>query len=230
MDQKSNLYVFEKKEVALIFLFMILIGITSFILGVKLGKSYTYQQEGFTASDRAQVEMFSKQEEHVQNVVADQNQKKAEQEKTEGKSALKEEMNSSLKKKIMEQIAKESDRGAAPNSAAVKKSNAASLGKVDKPLEKSAASVSKPAPSNDNLSGKYTLQVGVFKESARAKNFAEGIKLRGYNTYIDEIQGRKSLLYRVSLGVFNNVSEAKEYMVKEKSFFEGESPIIVRFE
>src|SRR5690606_39531357 len=65
MDEKSNLYVFERKEVFLIFIFMILIGVTSFILGVKIGKQYSFEQAGFQEQDRQTVELLSKQEEQI---------------------------------------------------------------------------------------------------------------------------------------------------------------------
>ncbi len=65
MDEKSNLYVFERKEVFLIFVFMILIGITSFILGVKVGKQYSFQKAGFDQVDRETVDLLSKKEEEI---------------------------------------------------------------------------------------------------------------------------------------------------------------------
>jgi hypothetical protein len=48
MDSKTKLYVFAKKEVGLIFIFMILIAITSFVLGVKIGKNYSLEMAGVT--------------------------------------------------------------------------------------------------------------------------------------------------------------------------------------
>ena len=65
MDEKSNLYVFERKEVFLIFVFMILIGVTSFILGVKVGKQYSFEKAGFEQVDRETVDLLSKKEEEI---------------------------------------------------------------------------------------------------------------------------------------------------------------------
>jgi len=198
---------------------MVLIGITSFILGVKVGKSYSYKMDGFTEKEKSHVELLSKQEEHVQEVLSEQKKEPV----ADTSEKLKEKMNASLKQKLMEEIANEGQR---------EKPIIKDEQKVMEQVRDNKSSQVEKKESSDRsqLTGKYTLQVGVFKKVDGAKSFAEGIKLRGYNTYIDELDGRKGTLYRVSLGVFNNIDEAKEYMIKEKSFFQGESPIIVRFE
>ena len=59
MDEKTNFYVFAKKEIALIFFFAIVIAVTSFVLGVKVGKSYSYEKAGFTEEDRENIRMNS---------------------------------------------------------------------------------------------------------------------------------------------------------------------------
>ena len=68
MSDKSNLYIFDRKEVFLIFIFMVLIGITSFILGVKVGKQYSYERSGFIPADRERVKLASEQEEVINKV------------------------------------------------------------------------------------------------------------------------------------------------------------------
>lgn len=75
MDEKTKLYVFEKKEVALIFIFMILIAVTSFVFGVRVGKNYSYQASGFTPEDKQRVDLLSGQEEMVNQVVSDRRDK-----------------------------------------------------------------------------------------------------------------------------------------------------------
>jgi hypothetical protein len=69
MDDNTKLYVFSKKEVALIFLFLFLIALTSFAFGVKIGKDYSIEKAGITAQDKARVELLSGQEEKVNEVV-----------------------------------------------------------------------------------------------------------------------------------------------------------------
>ena len=69
MDENTKLYVFSKREVALIFLFMFLIALTSFVFGVKVGKSYSFDQSGLSPVDRQKVDLLSGQEELVNEVV-----------------------------------------------------------------------------------------------------------------------------------------------------------------
>ena len=69
MDEKTKLYVFSKKEVALIFLFMVVTAVTSFVVGVKMGKSFSYAEAGLKPEDRKMVDILSGQEEMVNEVV-----------------------------------------------------------------------------------------------------------------------------------------------------------------
>lgn len=71
MDSKTKLYVFAKKEVALIFIFMILIAVTSFVLGVKIGRNYTLEMAGIAPEDQKKVvELLSNKEEELSNIKA----------------------------------------------------------------------------------------------------------------------------------------------------------------
>ncbi len=71
MDSKTKLYVFAKKEVALIFIFMILIAVTSFVLGVKIGKNYSLEMAGITPEDQKKVvELLSSKEEELSQIKA----------------------------------------------------------------------------------------------------------------------------------------------------------------
>ena len=71
MDSKTKLYVFAKKEVALIFIFMILIAVTSFVLGVKIGKNYSMEMAGITPEDQKKVvELLSNKEEELSQIKA----------------------------------------------------------------------------------------------------------------------------------------------------------------
>jgi hypothetical protein len=70
MDNKTKLYVFAKKEVALIFVLMILIAITSFVLGVKFGKTYAFKAQGLTeVKDSKAVDLLSQDEEEVKDLI-----------------------------------------------------------------------------------------------------------------------------------------------------------------
>ena len=200
MDEKSNLYVFERKEVFLIFIFMILIGVTSFILGVKIGKQYSFEQAGFQEQDRQTVELLSKQEEQIHDGSKPSDVQI-------GTQNLREKMNESLEQKIREELEKESKPA---------------------PVEMKPEAVdTKPTTSEqavtDELSGKYTIQLGSYRTIEEAEQFANGFKIKGYSPIISQkdIAGRGTW-YRVSLGAFNSLSEAKDYILKEKELFLGQ--------
>ena len=200
MDEKSNLYVFERKEVFLIFIFMILIGITSFILGVKIGKQYSFEQVGFQEEDRQAVELLSKQEEQIHEGG------KPTDVQIETKN-LREKMNESLEQKIREELEKEA--------------KPAPVEMEPEAVEAKPTVVKEAA--KDELSGKYTIQLGSYRTIEEAEQFANGFKIKGYSPIISQkdISGRGTW-FRVSLGAFNSLSEAKDYILKEKELFLGQ--------
>jgi len=78
-----------------------------------------------------------------------------------------------------------------------------------------------------NYTGKHTIQLGSYKTVEDAKNFASGFKVRGYNPIIYEVDlDSKGTWYRVNLGVFDSVAEAREYIEKEESLFKGTDYVI----
>jgi cell division protein FtsN len=89
---------------------------------------------------------------------------------------------------------------------------------------------SSEAPANkDGFSGKFTIQLGSHRTLKEAEDFAEGFKARGYDTIINQIEIKgKGTWYRVSLGAFANMDEAKSYITKEKTLFIGQDYTIVK--
>ena len=77
------------------------------------------------------------------------------------------------------------------------------------------------------MDGKYTIQLGSYPSVEEAKSFAEGFTVRGYGPNINEttIEG-KGTWYRVSLGLFGTVEEAKTYIKNEQSLFSGQDYVI----
>tara|TARA_R110002072_G_scaffold64203_2_gene159221 strand:+ start:59831 stop:60532 length:702 start_codon:yes stop_codon:yes gene_type:complete len=233
MDEKTKLYVFAKKEVALIFIFMILISSTAFVFGFKLGKGYTFTDQGFMPIDRQNVDILSKEEESVQKIT-DQNK--------EGKLEVNQE---DFQKRLEERINQELNQEGGAVKAPVEES-AAPQEKKNEPVSETrpiepATSLNDQAPSDndqntsltssDTYSGKYTIQLGSHRSLKEAEEFAAGFKYRGYIPIINEVDipGR-GVWYRVSLGVFGTITEAKEYVAKENSLFQGQDYVLVRFE
>lgn len=227
MDEKTKLYVFAKKEVALIFMFMILIGATSFVFGFRLGRNYNFVQSGYTQQDRATVDLLSKEEEIVAKDVSEKNSEtepSPEDFQKRLEERIQEELNS--KKQPQEVLQKSEDNNApsAENSSAV----------VETTVKDAVASAPiEPAPAlkNDSYSGKYTIQLGSHRSLEEAEAFANGFKHRGYNPIINEVEiASRGTWYRVSLGVFDNISDAKDYVTKENSLFQGQDYVFVRFD
>lgn len=223
MDDKTKLYVLAKKEVFLIFVFMILISLTSFLLGVKIGVNNSYERSGYTQEDKRNVEIMSPDEEKVNDLESSMN--KVDQDATY--KALREKTDSSLKKKIENEFANE-DR-------AFNKEKVESKTKIEMPapaIEKmKEAPVAPVGKKKDDFSGKHSIQVGSFPSIGEAELFAKGFKARGYTPIINQVELKhRGTWFRVSLGVFENVSEAKDYILEHRSLFESSEYHFVQFE
>jgi cell division protein FtsN len=209
MDSKTKLYVFAKKEVALIFIFMILIAVTSFVLGVKIGKNYSMEMAGITKEDQKKVvELLSKKEEELSNIKANPEASTVESSEIENK----------LQEKISEEFGKGKDTK--PD-----KSEPAQGGMSTAPAKTEAHQ----STTKDALSGKFTIQLGSHRTLKEAEAFAEGFRARGYNPIINQIEIKgKGTWYRVSLEAFNNAEEAKAYVGREKTLFMGQDYTIIK--
>ena len=88
-----------------------------------------------------------------------------------------------------------------------------------------------PTKSNNPYIGKFTIQLGSHNDLKEAEKFADGFRIRGYNPIINEVELRsRGTGYRVSLGVFDSVTEAKEYIFQEKSLFQSQDYVIAKFD
>lgn len=208
MDSKTKLYVFAKKEVGLIFIFMILIAITSFVLGVKIGKNYSLEMAGITKEDQKKVvELLSNKEEALEDIKKD----------AEAHTVLSNDIENKLQEKISAEFGPD-----------------AKGGHETKPADHAAnMSTEKAAPAetlkSDGMSGKFTIQLGSHRTLKEAEDFAEGFKARGYDTIINQIEIKgKGTWYRVSLGAFSTMEEAKSYINKEKTLFIGQDYTIAK--
>ena len=212
MDSKTKLYVFAKKEVALIFIFMILIAITSFVLGVKIGKNYSLEIAGITKEDQKKVvELLSSKEEALEDI----------KKNTEAHTVETSDIEHKLQEKISAEFGTEKKDG---------HETAEPVHAVNMSTEKTSHEALKEAgKSIDALSGKFTIQLGSHRTLKEAEDFAEGFKARGYDTIINQIEIKgKGTWYRVSLGAFLNMEEAKSYINKEKTLFIGQDYTIVK--
>ncbi len=233
MDEKSNFYVFEKKEVLLVILFVILVSVTSFLFGLKIGSSYSFESSGNTEAEKSllgneskSIEFISKEEEQVKELV-----KEAPTEKNDINEKIQESLKSKIMNEFSDQNKKFLDQGSKQKEKAQDSNDSAAQNEVsmDSPVveEQSDEIVKK----EDNYSGKYTIQLGSYRTISEAKEFAEGFKVLGYSPVINEveIQGRGNW-FRVSLGVFDNLAGAKDYILQNKSLFAERDYVFIQFD
>ena len=239
MDENTKLYVFSKREVALIFLFMFLIAVTSFVFGVKVGKDYSFEKSGFIPQDKQKIDLLSGQEEKVNEVVEDSRENPKETV----------ELND-LNKKLELHIKTETDgegkrfKDEVEKVKAQKKDTVKKNSREESSEKNMSGDMIEPAPGTevkvednatsslkDQFVGKFTIQLGSHRALSEAEAFAEGFKLRGYNPIINEVDiPNRGVWYRVSLGVFDSITEAKNYVKMEQSLFQGQDYVFVRFD
>jgi septal ring-binding cell division protein DamX len=203
MEDNAKVFVFEKKEIFLIFVFVVIMSVTCFTLGVNLGKKLALDKSGVTAADLKTVEMKSSQEEDVEATM-DAPQLSDEEKLKQLMEESKEKLNTELQQFSAQEPKLESAEAATPA--------------VQPKSEVSVANAQ---------TGKYTIQLGSYATMDEAKQFAEGFTVRGYNPILNEvIIADKGTWYRVSLGLFGTVAEAKEYVKKEATLFQGQDYVI----
>ncbi|MBF0208490.1 MAG: SPOR domain-containing protein [Oligoflexia bacterium] len=257
MDEKNKVFVFDKKEVALVFIFMILSAITSFAIGVKVGKSFSFQKSGIMPQDQHTVQLKSVAEERMEQIAKDaaQHSNVANKQQSVDKTYLRlEEEFQKINHQLIEgaQSSKEGkdneskdneDKGTFHSSEAVTNTITATPPSVltAPDTHASADALAAPAPARSPsdvtiitpkvpANGKYTIQLGSYQQESDAIKFADGFRIRGYTPILSEVRiPSKGIWYRVSLGSFPTISEAKQYIEKEESLFQGQDYVITEF-
>jgi septal ring-binding cell division protein DamX len=72
MEENNKVIVFEKKEIILVLIFVAVLIITSFTLGIRLGKKLTLDEAGIKPVDQQTVELKSGVEEDADSTIADE--------------------------------------------------------------------------------------------------------------------------------------------------------------
>jgi cell division protein FtsN len=202
MEENNKVIIFEKKEIVLILILVVVLIITSFTLGIRLGKKISFTEAGIKEQDVKTVELKSTTEEDVDSSVAKESAMSDEEK-------LKRLMDES-KTKLSDELEKFSKDD-----------------KVEAANMSAAAPVAGSKENKSEMAGKYTIQLGSYNTVEEAKQFAEGFTVRGYNPIINEVKiDGKGQWYRVSLGLFNSVEDAKTYIKAEQSLFSNQDHII----
>ncbi len=223
MNEKTKLYIFTKLEMAMIFLFTMIIATIAFTFGVRLGRSYSYQYAGLTSEDQRQIELLSGQEEKINDLVEGQKEMDAE-------NVVKmDEINKRLEDKIKAELSNGSESLPTPMPSA----------EPDETVAQTTATAPPPEPSGQasteweekSYLGKHTVQLSSHRSRPEAEEFAEGFRVRGYDPIIHPVElPDRGVWYRVCIGVFDSVSEAKEFVKRERSLFQGQDHTFARFD
>jgi len=202
MEENNKVIIFEKKEIILVLIFIIVLIITSFTLGINLGKKLSFKEAGIKSEDVKTVELKSDAEEDAEKIVSEDS-------KLSDEERLKKLMDES-QTRLTNELDKFRDQ---PQAASAAPAGTSSFSE-DKSVKNSEV-------------GKFTIQLGSYNTLVEAKEFAEGFTVRGYSPIINEVKiDGKGNWYRVSLGLFKNVEEAKAYIKQEQSLFSGQDHII----
>lgn len=244
MEDNNKLFVFDKKEVVLIFVFIVVIAVTAFTLGVRIGKQLSLKEDGYTKQDIESIDLKSVDEEYVDDVVQGESPsnnfesalKKSETSKktapiesaNEVEARLREEMAKLAAGGMDSEAVDTSDTSAQATESDINEGSVSESSQSDQELGSSEINSTDDlyAPS-ENVKGKFTIQLYANQSKAAAQDFADAFIVKGYDVIINEasIPG-KGNWYRVSIGVFDTIDGAKAYLAKEKSLFQGEDYII----
>ena len=237
MEENSKVIVFEKKEVGLIVLFVVLLAATCFTLGVRMGMKWQLSAEGITEEDIKNVELKSQREEETEKVLKTSDPEEKVEIKDEAFDKLQKEFEKLDDKGAPAKLNESADL---PNNEAPAAEKLIESYEVTKPATQESAAIATPSPepapaqptatnvvNAAQYSGKFTIQVGAYNNLEEASQFASGFEVRGYTPVIQEAEiAGKGKWYRVSIGVFETRQAAKDYIVEQKSLFQGYDYII----
>jgi cell division protein FtsN len=212
MEDNSKLFVFDKKEVILIFIFSLLMALTAFTLGVRLGKNLSLNALNL-AEDRPRETSTT-----LKSVVEEKVEKLTQETNSEEKKVF--DYDSRLEEEVRELLEEN----------AVKKNKELDVPQKDETAKKDFINsnlkdqIYRP---QGNISGKFTIQLAAFETKEEAENFADGFIVAGLDAVIFEAEiPRKGTWYRVGVGVFENMGQARQYLEDQKEFFLGKEYLI----
>ena len=241
METDKRLYVFDKKEIILIFTLILLISTTCFVFGVKVGKGYSFNIAGIQSEDVERVELLSQKEENLANdeKILEEMVNKVDS-KEDNSGVQKVERKIEVQKKLDEintehhELLKDKiDQEVLGNPKTENIENT-----VNSNSELETAQISKKKvidqkieESKNSVMGKWTIQLGSHQNRIDAEAFADGFKVRGYEPIINQVYlGDRGVWFRVSLGLFSSIVEAKNYVVENQTLFEGQDYVFIQFD
>jgi septal ring-binding cell division protein DamX len=196
MEENNKVIIFEKKEIIIVLIFVVVLIITSFTLGIRLGRKLALNDAGIKSEDVKTVELKSAVEEDADATISEDS-------KLTDEEKLKKLMDES-KTRLTDELEKFSSE---EKPAAVETSG-------------SSAPQSTMAGKYTIQLGSYNTvdEAKQFAEGFTVRGYSpiiNEVKIQNKGTW-----------YRVSLGLFNSVEEAKTYIKQEQSLFAGQEHVI----
>jgi hypothetical protein len=212
LEDKSKLFVFEKKEVILIFFFMVVITVTAFTLGVKVGKGIFIDSVGVTKPDiQKTIDLQSVEEEGANNLDEGTNLEDSLNKEDLTQQGLQDKLNSEFGDVVKEDTPVEMDTLAPEPTEIVVVPETPEELYID----------------GDANAGKFTIQLVSLETRAEAEKYAEPFVAANYTVVINQASvPDKGTWYRVGIGLFDTHEEATSYLEQEKSLFRGKRYLI----
>ncbi len=194
-DKRQHFFIYERKEMFILFALGSFIALFAFTLGVHLGKKQTLEQYASTIGTHDGKPIESQPDEVPSNIDMSEQMKNAQ---GAASDALSQELQNEvaetgikLDKKVQVDLPTQKKQGAKPTEVT--------------PVANKGVAFQQKAPT-----GKFTLQVGSFSSVNEAEDRAKVLRSNGLEPFLREANIRgKGHWFRIYLGGFGSVKEAK---------------------
>ncbi len=196
MEPKPRLFIFERKEVTVLFLLAIFVAIFAFTLGIHFGKQLT-PDPTTAASDTHESAGEAAGEEEAHVAVGDRAEQLPEKEKLlEAAKAAPTAGDDAVAKALQDEVAKTGI-------------------KLEKPIETDLPNETAPAAEASGKhsarpNGNFTLQVAAFPSELEAKKRLQEIVHRDESAFVEKAEVKNKTWYRVYVGGFVSKQDAEK--------------------
>lgn len=224
LEDKNKLFVFDKKEVVLIFVFVLVIIVTSFTLGVRVGKGLSLKSDGYSKGDIENTfDLKSVEEEHADDILSNKDDKGFESSLDAGAGT-----------DSSEETARKLDEIAAQDRmdaefADISKNEVNSADELEMTIPSDIPKKNKEVVGNElvpkegqSYVGKFTINLASKKTRAEAEEFSAPYIASDLEVIINKVKtSDKGTWYRVGIGAFNTYNDARDFLKKNPIFFKG---------
>ena len=224
-EDNNKLFVFDKKEVILIFVFVLVITITSFTLGVRIGKGLSLKADGFTKDDITKtIDLKSVEEEQADSVLSekqDQNFEGSMESNPEDRTI--EKLNElSDPEKLDSEFSEISKEKSSEQDGALENQMPSDVSNLEEKNANQNTMTEEISPKETNeFKGKYTINLASKKTREEAEEYAAPYLASDLEVVINKVTTSKGVWYRVGVGSFASYNDAKSFLEKNPVFFKG---------